>query len=109
MSGEGPGLAVKRSERRASDINYGRASPALRFDQVPEVSIKVAKDGNDPIRLMARVLRKDHARTNHRGVARGKIASLEEERDTTAGLVANARDLFRANGASKKQPGASIG
>ena len=73
------------------------------FDQIPGVAVRIRKDGDGAVNLMARCLQKADAGKQHGRMIANEIVGLEEEADPAPGLIADCGALFIVCGLGKKQ------
>ncbi len=79
-----------------------------RLKKVPAISVRVGKDRDRTINLMARLFQKANAARNHGFIVAGKIVGIQEKSDTAAGLVADGKPLLFAIRLGEQQ-GATLG
>ena len=91
-------LAIKRFQ----------GASAAWLKKIPVISIRVRKDRDGAINLMARFFQKAHAARKHRLVVTTEIVGMQEKPDTAAGLVADGKTLRFAIHLGK-QEGTAIG
>src|ERR1700742_4838397 len=83
--------------------------PAFQLQQVPSIAPKIFEDGDPSIRLVARRLKKTYALGLKPRMIAGKVVAMKEEKDPSAGLIANPLGLAFIARLGEKKTNAAAG
>ena len=87
------GIARALMHPQPPAIKRFQGMSATRLKKIPAISIRIGKDHDGAVNLVARFLQKAHAAGEHGLIVSLKIVRMQEKPDTPTGLVADGKPL----------------